>query len=218
MRRRLAMLLLGALFQAAPAHAAPASAPAMRPKVELPAAKSPAVPRVPVNFVRIDAGSALLVRSKNARDPGVWCQKPCTLPLVPGRYHLRLIEADGLVSTAALSIGESQNIRLSAPNRGMRNFGLDLVAGGFALTAVTGAITTLALIDSNIPRPLLDTSLVGMGIGVALGAVGLAIWLPNMHPDVEVERYTRVESGRTRERLHLAERPSTAGLMLRGTF
>jgi hypothetical protein len=161
------------------------------------------------------------------------CGERCSPELPPGRYNLTATGTDGRPSSQTVRIRTPTRITVTPPNQTARTaamvlapvsaaaFGSSVLLfwwAGMKLIGARFAGCTDSGCTDELPRWLLPTAFVTLGVGVVVGATALSLWLPNAHPSVDLSPLEPWRPSASRIRLLPSGGPSWGGLALNGSF
>ena len=151
-------------------------------------------------FEPIASGLSLRLHRQDGAAPDDACAGPCVVQVVPGRYDLAATDARGQTTRQSLELLHPETIEIRPTHRGRATTGAGLLATGAVLAAgsaglfVYGAVNNLEASGCDGPcgavsGHFLRESLVGLGVGLALAAVGGVLVFGSDQPSV-IERPT----------------------------
>jgi hypothetical protein len=178
----------------APPPTTPPPPPAELPPLRPVAPPTPAGPRFPVT---VSTGAAsVLIRGDGIGTP-LTCSGSCAFDLWEGTYWFE-IRASGRNWTVPVTVTEPEHVVVEKPNSGARGLGVAGIIVGGSLLSVAGLVSYSVLVTCAPGSPDEGSSqcesgenalpywLAAAGVGAVMSAVGIALFIGNNEPSVEI--------------------------------
>ena len=161
------------------------------------------------------------------------CGEHCVAEVPPGRYRLVATDREGRPSSRTVLIRTPTRITVTPPNQTARTASMVLapVAGaalgtslllfwwaGMKLLGARLAGCNGDECTNELPRWLLPTAFITLGVGAAAGTTALILWLPNAQAGVDMRPLESRRQTTSRIRLLPGAGPHWAGMALAGSF
>jgi hypothetical protein len=163
-------------------------------------------PTVSIALEPVAPGLSVGLHRPDGAGPDYACGSGCILQVVPGRYELRVVDANGHTDSHSLELTRAETIEVRSSHRALAVAGAatavtgGVLAGVGAVVFAYGAVNNLAASGCEMPcgavsGRVLRASLAGIGGGLALAAAGAVMLVAGARPHV-VRHLTVASIGR----------------------
>jgi hypothetical protein len=164
---------------------------------------------VSISLAPLARGLSVHLRRPGGQTPDSACDGPCVVHVAKGRYELGVVDDRGHITLQSLDLSRSETIEVQPTHHRLAVAGAAMLATGAVVVGVGagvfvyGAVNNLSASGCETPcgavsGRVLRGSLIGIGAGLALAAIGGVLVFSSDRPNV-VER-AQVASIRSRAR------------------